>query len=361
MTFRRVIGLLCLVVIVVGSAPVTVFADGTSGYDVSYAQCGQLLPTNRSSVTIVGVEGGRSFTLNPCFGDLIHWANVTGRHLEFYINTSFPAGSKIHHGDTGPKGTCQSDDWACRAYNYGFNNAEFAFHDAQVSGAVADTWWLDVETANSWDVSPTLNDAVIQGAVDSLRAHRLLVGIYSIPPDWSAIAGTYATNVPKWDVQLQQSVPVTNYCLAANGFGGGAIAMVQVDGGTIDRDYPCPVNPFATQATYVPFPLTGPQTADLSGTIGGSSTFYALPAITPGSSQSLTFDFTPWSADEANALFLTLSQKDLVLAHVRGTDTPTPGHVQLSVTSQSSDPIVVRVDNYNRENLLPVHFRISRE
>lgn len=353
------LGALVLVALVAVVGTTTALADGTSGYDVSYPQCGQTLPSGRPDVAIVGVEGGRSFTKNPCLAEQFHWAGANGHHYELSINTSFPAGSKIHHGDTGPKGTCQPEDWACRAYNYGFNNAEFAFQYAQSQYAVADTWWLDVETANSWNDSAALNAPVIQGAVDSLRAHQLHVGIYSIPPMWQQIAGSYSVDVPKWVVRLRGSAPTPSYCAAENGFGGGMVALVQVTGGALDEDYLCPVDAFAGQASFAPIPLTGTQSGVLAGTHGGSPTFYLLPSAPAGTTQSVTLDFTPVGADLTNAFYLTVFQGNTVLANVAGTDTPRPGHLHPSFTSRGSDPIVARIQSFNVEYLPPLSYSIS--
>lgn len=352
-------GLLLLVLLVSSVMPATALADTSSGYDVSFPNCDQPLPSSRPDVAIVGVEGGRSFTVNPCLAEEYHWARSADRHYEVYINTSYPAGSTIHRGDTGPKGTCRPADWACRAYNYGFNNAEFAFHYAQLQYAVADTWWLDVETANSWSDDTALNARVIQGAVDSLRAHRLLVGVYSIPPMWKTIAGSYRVSLPTWIVRLRESVKTPAYCSADNGFGGGGIALVQDEFGSMDQDFLCPADPFAEQASYVPFALTVPLSGQLFGTHGGASTFYALSAKAAGGTPAVTLDFAPVGADTANALFVTVSQDNQELANVRGTDTPTPGHLHLSFTPHGSDPIIVRIQSFNSENSPPVSYTIT--
>jgi hypothetical protein len=310
-------------------------------------------------VAIVGVEGGRSFTTNPCLLEQFQWANATGHQYEVYLNTNFPAGSTVHRGDQGPKGVCQPADWACKAYNYGFNNAEYALHYAQTQHAVASTWWLDVETANSWSDQTAWNDQVIQGAADSLRAHQLQVGIYSIPPMWKEIAGNYVVNLPKWVVQLRDSVPATAYCAPDQGFGGGAVALVQVEGAQLDQDYACPTNAFATQAGYVPLPLTGPLYGEVFGTHGGISTFYALSPASTGASPAVTFDFSRAGADVANALFLTVTQNNLVLASARGTDTATPGHLRLPFSPAGPAPITIRVQSYNPANTPPVSYTVS--
>jgi hypothetical protein len=334
-------------------------ADSTSGFDVSFPNCGQTLPTSRRDVAIVGVEGGRSFTTNPCLADEFHWAGANGAHYQVYINTSYPAGSQIHRGDTGPKGHCSPNDWACKAYNYGYNNAEFAFHYAQTQYAVADTWWLDVETANSWSDNPALNARVIQGAVDALRAHGLQVGIYSIAPMWKEIVGDYQVNLPTWVVRLRASVDTGAYCSAAHGFGGGSTALVQDEFGKVDADLSCPGNAFAGLSGYIPYPLTQTQYATLFGTHGGVSTYYALPTGASGTPQSVTLDFAPSGADVANALFLAVSQGNLQLASARATDTPTPGHLRLSFTPTGSGPIVVRLQSFNFEDTPPISYAIS--
>src|SRR5205823_13328293 len=55
-------------------------------------------------------------------------------------------------------------------------------------------WWLDVETANSWNGSTTANAADLQGAVDYLRGHGVpSVGLYSTSNAWNTITGGYST------------------------------------------------------------------------------------------------------------------------------------------------------------------------
>ncbi|MBX6772059.1 MAG: hypothetical protein IRY83_10070 [Chloroflexi bacterium] len=337
----------------------TARAAGASGVDVSFPNCGQPLPTSRQDVVIVGVEGGRPFTTNPCLAEEFRWASAAGRHYEVYINTAYPSGTQAHRGDRGPRGTCPAGDLACRAYNFGFNNAEFAYHYAQSQYAVADTWWLDVETANTWSDNPALNVQAIQGAIDSLRSHHLRVGIYSIPSMWRKIAGTYTVDLPKWTVRLTGSVPADAYCAPENGFGGGAIAMVQEGGSGLDRDIRCPVDPFASQADYVPFPLVGQQFGELFGTRGGAATYYALPAAGRDAVRAVTLDFAPSGADVANALFLSVVQDGRELASIRGTDTPTPGHLRLEFTARGDQPVIVRLQTYNAENTPPISYTIT--
>ena len=58
------------------------------------------------------------------------------------------------------------------------------------------TWWLDVEGAqcNDWDSSkPTINLAVIQGAVDYLHSQGVTAGIYTDSYDWNRITASNTT------------------------------------------------------------------------------------------------------------------------------------------------------------------------
>ena len=54
------------------------------------------------------------------------------------------------------------------------------------------TWWLDVETANSWEGNGIANAADLQGSFDYLREHGVKeVGIYSTDYQWRTITGGY--------------------------------------------------------------------------------------------------------------------------------------------------------------------------
>jgi hypothetical protein len=166
-------------------------------------------------------------------------------------------------------------------------------------------------------------------------------------------------DLPKGVVRLRESVPTPNYCAAGDGFGGGMVALVQVEGGALDEDYRCPVDAFAGQDSFVPIPLIGTQSGELAGTHGGSSTFFVLPSATAGTIKSVTLDFTSVGADLTNALYVTVFQGNAELANVAGTETPRPGHLYLSFTSRGVDPIVVRIQSFNVENLPPLSYSIT--
>src|SRR5215211_1131632 len=56
---------------------------------------------------------------------------------------------------------------------------------------VANHWWLDVESANSWRADDSLNVAALQGGADYLvSVGAASVGFYSAPFMWADIVGS---------------------------------------------------------------------------------------------------------------------------------------------------------------------------
>ncbi|HET8776206.1 MAG TPA: hypothetical protein VFN76_00965, partial [Candidatus Limnocylindria bacterium] len=186
-------------------------APDAPGYDISYPQCGKQLP-EASAFQIVGVNRGKVFTANPCLGangdqpSQLEWA---GRDAEFYMNTGNPGPDLSKHwpdGQASPR-PCNTHDHpgtdtdAC-AYDYGWNAAAHAYsvavkayislgwadHDATRT-PVANTWWLDVETSNSWR-DWQKNVVVLHGAIDYLESvGAKSVGVYSTDLQWFWITG----------------------------------------------------------------------------------------------------------------------------------------------------------------------------
>lgn len=179
-----------------GLSTVAAFADGpysSGGYgtDISWPQCGRgfdTMPAN--DFTVVGVNGGEPFTMNPCFGDEYGYMRSRGFQTPaIYINLQY---GEAQNGYSG----CATGDRACAAHDYGYLAAQYAYTQANfITGgdtlAKVSTWWLDVETANSWSDDTGLNAQVIRGALDFLAGTRKRVGIYSTPRQWWQIAGGY--------------------------------------------------------------------------------------------------------------------------------------------------------------------------
>src|SRR4051794_10068401 len=172
------------------AAPSRADAAGATGFDISYPQCGK--PAPAGSFAIVGVTGGRAFSTNTCFDAEYKQALavVGAGNVSVYMNLNAAIGSSASNGATGPKGTCTKADKACQAYNYGANAAEAAHAYASTSGQFG-RWWLDVETANSWNAKDALNRTTIDGAVYALTQKGVQVGIYSAPYAWNSLTGSW--------------------------------------------------------------------------------------------------------------------------------------------------------------------------
>ncbi len=235
------------------------------GFDVSYPQCNDELPAT-FAFAIVGVNGGRVYSGNPCLvigedGDAAEGAGQlawAGMDAQLYANTANPGPQLSQYwptGQTSPR-VCSDDDpdSASCAYNYGWNAAADSYARAVAAyvelgwadpGAtrtpVANTWWLDVETANSWRADPMLNVAALNGAVDLLESMDVeSVGFYSAPRMWQAITGgtdTFADH-PSWVAgasTLQEALAVCR----GDGFTGGPVTMAQFFQGGFDANITC--------------------------------------------------------------------------------------------------------------------------
>lgn len=233
------------------------------GVDVSWPQCGATLP-DAFSFAVVGVTGGRVYSANPCLGageqpSQLAWA---GPEADLYINTGNPgpdiSGFWPHGQSSGRDCNTASrpgaDTPGC-AYLYGWNAAADAYRtalDAFISLGWAEedaerlpgerTWWLDVETANSWRGDRSLNVAALQGAVaylDSMEVGE--IGFYSTPLLWWRVTGgtdAFAA-YPAWHAGATDGEDARARCESETAFTGGELLMVQWVEGGIDRNRLC--------------------------------------------------------------------------------------------------------------------------
>lgn len=221
-----------------GSAQVAdPYRPPATGYDVSYPNsC--TASVSGAAFGIVGVNHGRPFTFNNCFSMQYAKAAATGSG-SIYMNTAYSGAYKRNItstcsslvSNTGLKG---SD---AQAWEIGCSEAETSFNRAGTTTAV--TWWLDVETGNSWSSSNfSLNDDAIRGAAD--RLHGLTgkpVGVYSTSSSWSTIthnANLSTTVDSEWDAGASA-------CPASGtiGFTGTPIWLEQTGQTGIDSDTAC--------------------------------------------------------------------------------------------------------------------------
>jgi hypothetical protein len=221
------------------------------GYDISWPQCGSTLPSN-PAFGIVGANKGIVFSPNPCLASEIQWAG--GPAAQLYANTGNPGPALSSHwptGQTSPRfcDPANTDTVDC-AYDYGWNAAADSYADAVVayqslglSGAPAGTtWWLDVETSNSWRSDTTLNVAALQGAVAYFTgsAHVAGLGIYSTAYQWGVIAGgSQAFSAYRsWVAGTGSQKTAQSHC-PGSGFTGGGVALAQYAYNGLDADLVC--------------------------------------------------------------------------------------------------------------------------
>jgi hypothetical protein len=233
------------------------------GYDISYPQCGGAYPTN-VAFGIVGVTRGIVFSANPCLGadgtdaSQLAWG---GPNAELYMNTGNPGPELSSHwpiGQTSPRECATAanpnPDTADCAYDYGWNAAADAYATAvrayvslgwaepdATSTPVANRWWLDVETANSWRTDVSLNVAALQGAADYLKAAGAAsVGFYSVGPMWQEITGGTSAFAayPSWVAGAITLRGARANC-SDPAFTGGWVDVTQYFAKGFDADYRC--------------------------------------------------------------------------------------------------------------------------
>ena len=210
------------------------YASGSTGYDISWPQCGGPYPGGHQ-IGIIGVTNGHAFSTNSCLGDEVAWA---GPAHGLYMNVNSPNGGSNSQGASGPAGSCSSGS-TCWSYNYGFNAANYSIAAATSQGVVAQQWWLDVETGNYWSGNTAANAAVIQGAVAALRAAGLSVGVYSTPYQWGEITGGAQLGLPVWVATGVALSNPSSWCTTGHAFNGGPVWMVQYGLNGFDGDYAC--------------------------------------------------------------------------------------------------------------------------
>ena len=227
------------------------------GYDISYPQCGGPLPSN-VLFGIVGVNDGIVFKANPCLSTEVSWAQRYEASAILYANTGDPGPALSSHwplGQASPQVCDPSapDSSAC-SYDYGWDAAADSYRDA-VNAYVAlgqgpagatqtpqpNEWWLDVETANSWEQNTANNIAELQGEVGYLQSQAVsAIGFYSSAADWQTITGGTAvfSSLPSWKPGSGSQATAQSTC-GTVGVTGGAVKYSQYAVGGYDGDVRC--------------------------------------------------------------------------------------------------------------------------
>lgn len=214
------------------------FNSASAGYDISWPQCGLPLP-GQHRVGVVGVNGGKPDTRNPCLHEEYNWALSQPQKTHRLSTPALYMNLAYGERRTGPR-SCEKWDLSCQAYNYGSAAAADALTYARGTGAYSDLWWLDVETGNSWSDRTDLNATVVQGAIDRLKQGGVLVGIYSTQRQWGMITGSdFDPKLPVWVAGANNAAEAPGYCRPDQAFGGGTVWLVQFPLGDFDGDYAC--------------------------------------------------------------------------------------------------------------------------
>ena len=193
------------------------FVPGQRGYDISWPQCGRAYPPKPFDISVVGVNGGRPFTNNPCFVDqATRWASPD--RLDVYINLNRPPDTYT--------GGCPPGDLPCVARTFGREAARWSVARVRANGLAPRLWWLDIEGPSTWYSQTNLNALIIQAAADALEAEGLTVGLYGTRYQWGVITGGYTTRspLPLW---AAGTIPLQR---CNEPWGGGYVVLSQVLG-----------------------------------------------------------------------------------------------------------------------------------
>jgi len=225
----------------VGPVPYT---HGSTGYDVSYPQCGGAYPAGAFGV--VGVNGGYPFVhYNPCLADEYRHSPLAA----LYINTGYdPVYTQLDGQHTTPEclttsTPIQGSAQQRAAWAVGCSEASRSIAYATSQGVASPrVWWLDVETENSWSSTDlSLNQYTIQGIVDTLHRHSAAaVGIYSNGYQWRTIAGGLPVSGVRanWVATGSPSADDAR-TRCGTGFTGAPVWLVQYLHGGFDTNYVC--------------------------------------------------------------------------------------------------------------------------
>ncbi len=215
----------------------TQYQAGTTGVDVSYPNCSTSIPS--VSFGIVGVEAGLGFSQNPCLASqAAHFTN-----LSLYANTGYPGSSSANAQKymNSPK-ACVATDLNCIAYDYGYNQGLYAYNYSSSSNVHATTWWLDVETANSWTSDSLQNQNSLLGEHDALIANgAITVGAYSTTAQWNGITGSWHNGWANWGATTWTSATQAQTYCTGHQFTGGPSLLMQYKSkkSLVDQDVAC--------------------------------------------------------------------------------------------------------------------------
>jgi len=238
------------------------------GIDISYPQCGKQIPKTQA-FGIVGVNGGLATTTNTCLKDQLIWASksiggTSQESIQLYVNTANPGGLNTTSWPTSSSsqnlvGICDGSDSLACAWQYGWNRSSEdvtnrftpAATQAGVSTAPSTyTWWLDVETINTWKAPSSSfntqsNAAVLEGMTAHFQSVGGRVGLYSTAYQWGQIVGSTVSatsnlnGLKNWRPGGANLSTAKQACTAAPLTTNGTVILTQFVSKNLDYDYSC--------------------------------------------------------------------------------------------------------------------------
>lgn len=241
------------------------------GNDISWPQCAAQLP-EPAQFAVVGVNGGRPDTTNPCLVKELAWAAGTagataGNPFPVYVNTANPGAggtwwwptSNVYRGKnvTNPYGICDGTSTEACAYTYGY---AMAFDDANLRGVpdpAHHLWWLDAETGNSWSPDTRANTADLEGMTAYLQSIGAEVGIYSTAYQFNRITGALdpgsnLNRLRNWIPGAVSTASAQANCASEPITPGGTITLTQFTAAALDYNVRCPAIPPPTAPVLSP-------------------------------------------------------------------------------------------------------------
>jgi hypothetical protein len=263
-TFSRAVTAVLASLAMAGASVVVAYAAQGSvppGRDVSYPQCDTTLPPGQA-FGVVAVNEGLPNNTNPCLAAEIDWAQASSGgtrqpKASLYVNTADPG----NHGVTDwpadnsdpvfgnhvkdPYGMCRGGNSQACAWQYGWDMAEMDARTRGVQSPGSYRWWLDVETANSWESSTQNNRADLEGMASYFRHIGGKVGIYSTASQWNPIVGTVRSSsplyrLPDWRPGAKTLAQAKKNCRLTPLTGGGTVAVTQWKTPSANSDFSCP-------------------------------------------------------------------------------------------------------------------------